>query len=155
MIDFEICPLEEKYIDSILYIENISFSDPWSRDSMEKELINEFARYVVIKKENAVIGYGGMWLILDEGHITNIAVLPEYRGMGIGKIIVQSLIDICKNENIVALTLEVRKSNEPAIKLYSKFDFIAEGIRKAYYSNNHEDAIIMWKRDLVQMKNEK
>lgn len=148
MNNFEICPLEEKYITSILSIESKSFSDPWSRDSMEKELINEFARYVVIKKEDSVVGYGGMWLILDEGHITNIAVAPDFRGMGIGNLIVGSLIDICKNEKIISMTLEVRKSNLPALYLYTKFGFITEGIRKAYYADNHEDAIIMWKRDL-------
>lgn len=146
MIDFEVCSFEEKYIDQILYIENVSFSDPWSRDSMEKELSNNFARYVVVKKQDLVVGYGGMWLILDEGHITNIAVHPDYRGIGIGNEIVKALIRICIAENINALTLEVRKSNLAAIKLYSKFGFVAEGIRKAYYADNHEDAIIMWKR---------
>lgn len=146
MIDFEVCSFEEKYIDQILYIENVSFSDPWSRDSMEKELSNNFARYIVVKKQDLVVGYGGMWLILDEGHITNIAVHPDYRGIGIGNEIVKALIKICIAENINALTLEVRKSNLAAIKLYSKFGFVAEGIRKAYYADNHEDAIIMWKR---------
>ena len=148
MNDFEICPFEAKYIDSILIIENESFSDPWSKDSMEKELNNNFARYVVVKHKDEVIGYGGMWLILDEGHITNIAVLQKYRRKGIGKLILISLIEICKTENICGLTLEVRKSNDAAQKLYSKFGFIPEGIRKGYYSNNNEDAIIMWKRDI-------
>lgn len=148
MIDFEICCFEEKYIDQILNIENISFSDPWSKDSMEKELNNNFARYVVVKNQDLVVGYGGMWLILDEGHITNIAVHPDYRGISIGNEIVTALINICIAENINALTLEVRKSNLVAINLYSKFGFAPEGIRKGYYADNHEDAIIMWKRNI-------
>lgn len=148
MIDFDVCPFEEKYIDPILYIENASFNDPWSRDSMEKELSNSFARYVVVKKQDLVIGYGGMWLILDEGHITNIAVHPDYRDIGIGSEIVKSLIGICKKEKIISMTLEVRKSNAAALNLYSKFGFVAEGIRKGYYGDNKEDAIIMWKRNI-------
>lgn len=151
MNSFEICHFEEKYIDSILLIENASFTDPWSRNAMEKELGNNFARYIVIKYKNEVIGYGGMWLILDEAHITNIAVLPEHRGIGAGNIIVKTLIDICTAENILSLTLEVRKSNELAQRLYSKFGFVSEGVRIGYYANNKEDAIIMWKRNLNAM----
>ncbi len=148
MNDIEICPFEKQYVDSILLIENECFADPWSRDSIEKELENSFARYVVIKKNNAVVGYGGMWLILDEAHITNIAVLEAFRRTGIGKLLVIALIEICKKENITSLTLEVRKSNIAAQRLYTKFGFIPEGIRKGYYANNNEDAIIMWKREV-------
>lgn len=148
MNNLVICPFEEKYIDSILSIEKLSFTDPWSKDSMEKELYNNFARYVVVKYNDEVIGYGGMWLILDEGHITNIAVTPKYRCIGAGKIILKSLIDICKREKIDSLTLEVRISNTIAQNLYIKFGFVSEGIRKNYYADNHEDALIMWKRNI-------
>ena len=148
MNNLVVCPFEKKYIDSILYIEELSFKDPWSRDSMEKELNNNFARYVVVTYNNEVIGYGGMWLILDEGHITNIAVAPKYRCIGAGKLILKSLIDICKKEKVNSLTLEVRISNTIAQNLYSKFGFISEGIRKNYYADNHEDALIMWKRNI-------
>ncbi|MFT8314500.1 MAG: ribosomal protein S18-alanine N-acetyltransferase [Clostridium sp.] len=148
MNNLVVCPFEEKYIDSILSIEKLSFTDPWSRDSMEKELNNNFARYVVVKLEDKVIGYGGMWIILDEGHITNIAVAPEYRCIGAGKLILKSLINICKKEKVISLTLEVRVSNTIAQSLYSKFGFVTEGIRKNYYADNNENALIMWKRDI-------
>lgn len=148
MNNLVVCPFEEKYIDSILSIEKLSFTDPWSRDSMEKELNNNFARYVLVKLEDKVIGYGGMWIILDEGHITNIAVAPEYRCIGAGKLILKSLINICKKEKVISLTLEVRVSNTIAQSLYSKFGFITEGIRKNYYADNNENALIMWKRDI-------
>lgn len=148
MNNLVVCPFEEKYIDSILSIEKLSFTDPWSRDSMEKELNNNFARYVVVKLEDKVIGYGGMWIILDEGHITNIAVAPEYRCIGAGKLILKSLVNICKTEKVISLTLEVRVSNTIAQSLYSKFGFITEGIRKNYYADNNENALIMWKRDI-------
>lgn len=148
MNNLVVCPFEEKYIDSILSIEKLSFTDPWSRDSMEKELNNNFARYVVVKLEDKVIGYGGMWIILDEGHITNIAVAPEYRCIGAGKLILKSLINICKKEKVISLTLEVRVSNTIAQSLYSKFGFVTEGIRKNYYADNNENALIMWKRNI-------
>lgn len=113
---------------------------------MEKELLNNFARYLVIKQEDKVIGYGGMWIILDEGHITNIAIHPDFRGIGAGNLILTALIDLCKAEGITALTLEVRASNTIAQNLYYKFGFELEGIRKGYYADNHEDALILWKR---------
>lgn len=135
-------------LDKILAIEELCFSTPWSRDSLEKELSNKFAKYVVAKINNTVIGYGGMWLILDEAHITNIAIHPEFRGIGSGTKILQSLVDICTDNDIKSMTLEVRVSNIVAQKLYKKFNFEEEGIRKGYYNDNKEDALIMWKRDL-------
>lgn len=136
-------------IDSILTISSLSFPTIWSRNSLEKEMLeNKFARYLVAVTDNMVVGYGGMWIIVDEAHITNIAVHPEYRGIGIGSTLLIGLLEACKNEAVIGMTLEVRKSNVIAQKLYNKFGFSQEGIRKAYYADNKEDAIIMWKRDL-------
>jgi ribosomal-protein-alanine N-acetyltransferase len=148
MSDLEICPFKREYIDEILSIEELSFHDPWSKDSMEKELQNSFARYLVVKSSGKVIGYGGMWLILDEGHITNVAVHPDFRGIGAGNLILKSLIELGKIESIIALTLEVRSSNNVAQNLYYKYGFLLEGIRKGYYADNNEDALILWKRDI-------
>jgi ribosomal-protein-alanine N-acetyltransferase len=148
MNDIEILSLKLEHVDSVLKIDVLSFPTPWSRESFEREIeVNKFARYVVAKKDGIVIGYAGMWLILDEGHITNIAVHPEYRGTGIGSMLLEALIDICRLEGVLSMTLEVRKSNFVAQKLYGKYGFLQEGIRKGYYENNKEDAIIMWKRD--------
>jgi ribosomal-protein-alanine N-acetyltransferase len=146
MIDLIATPFKKEYLDSILCIENKSFHDPWNRNSMEKELYNSFARYVVILKDKAVVGYGGMWLILDEGHITNIAVHPDFRGIGAGNMIMESLISTCRFESIIAMTLEVRASNTVAQNLYYKYGFSLEGVRKGYYADNKEDAFILWKR---------
>jgi ribosomal-protein-alanine N-acetyltransferase len=148
MSDLEVCPFKKEYIDEILSIEELSFHDPWSKDSMEKELQNSFARYLVVKSSGKVIGYGGMWLILDEGHITNVAVHPDFRGIGAGNLLLKSLIEIGEIESIIALTLEVRSSNNVAQNLYYKYGFLLEGIRKGYYADNNEDALILWKRDL-------
>lgn len=148
MNNVEIVPIEEKYIEGILNISLLSFPISWSRESVEKELDNKFARYVVAVMNNIVVGFGGMWIIVDEGHITNIAVHPEYRQLGIGSMILEALIDICRLEGCLAMTLEVRRSNFKAQNLYTKYGFLQEGLRKGYYEDNKEDAIIMWKRNI-------
>lgn len=103
------------------------------------------AKYIVAVVDGNVAGYGGIWLILDEGHITNIAVDEKYRGLGLGSKLLEGLIQLCIDRNIRAMTLEVRKSNEVAKSLYKKYGFIEYGIRPNYYQDNNEDAIIMWK----------
>lgn len=151
MSDFiDILIANESHADSIFLINSLSFPVPWDKASILQELSdNDKARYVVAKVNDTIVGYGGLWKILDEGHITNIAIHPQYRGMGIGNRIVQSLIELCSIEDITSMTLEVRASNIAAINLYKKFGFITEGIRKHYYSNNNEDALIMWRRQLI------
>lgn len=146
MNNIEILSLKLEHIDSVLKIDALSFPTPWSRESFERELeINKFAKYVVARKDGIVIGYAGMWLILDEGHITNIAVHPEYRKIGAGNLLLEALIEICRIESANSLTLEVRKSNLVAQNLYKKYGFLEQGIRKGYYGDNKEDAVIMWK----------
>lgn len=144
----EIVPIEDKYIEGILNVSMLSFPITWSKDSFERELTNKYARYMVAVKDDVVVGFAGMWIIIDEAHITNIAVHPEYRGFGIGNMLMDSLLSICKLENVTAITLEVRVSNQRAINLYKKFGFVEEGIRKEYYEDNKDDALIMWKRNL-------
>ncbi|MBV7271708.1 ribosomal protein S18-alanine N-acetyltransferase [Clostridium thailandense] len=149
MNDIDIICLKSEHIDSVITIDTLCFAIPWSRESFQKEVdSNKFARYIVAKKNNIIIGYAGMWLILDEGHITNIAVHPEYRGIGAGNLLLEGLIEICKSESINSLTLEVRKSNIVAQNLYKKYGFVEEGLRKEYYGDNKEDAIIMWKHNI-------
>ncbi|SFB06535.1 ribosomal protein S18-alanine N-acetyltransferase [Clostridium frigidicarnis] len=148
MINVEIIEFTDKYIDDVTEISKLSFKIPWSRESIEKELKNPFSKYVLAKVDNEIIGFGGMWFIVDEGHITNIAVHSKFRGLGIGSALLSSLINICKECNGVAMTLEVRFSNIAAQALYSKFGFKNEGVRKKYYSDNGEDAIIMWKHGI-------
>ena len=87
-----------------------------------------------------------MWLVLDEGHITNIAVHPDYRGRGIGEKLVLAMLELARNSGIAGVTLEVRVSNNAAKKLYNKLGFVDSGIRKGYYSDTGEDAVIMWKK---------
>lgn len=148
MSEIRIYPFSAAYVDSLVAISKLCFHSAWDRESFKNELQNGLARYVVAVIDNVPVGFGGMWLIIDEGHITNIGVHPEYRGIGIGDKILSSLISICKEENICSMTLEVRASNYIAQNLYKKYGFVGEGIRKAYYEDNKEDALIMWKRNI-------
>ena len=133
-------------LDQLTEIEKTCFSLPWTKNSFEKELNNDLAYYQCAEKDGKIMGYMGMWRILDECHITNVAVLPEYRKMGIGTSLINKMIEICKCSEIRAMTLEVRESNFQAINLYNKFGFVAAGKRPGYYLEPVEDAIIMWKK---------
>lgn len=132
-------------LDNIMEVEQLSFSVPWSRESFEGEVLqNKAAVYLVAQCDDRVIGYVGVWLIIDEGHITNVAVHPAFRNKGIGKKLLKTMIEFSNNLNITKLTLEVRPSNAYALKLYEGFGFKPAGVRPGYYSNG-EDAVIMWR----------
>ncbi|MDW5298783.1 MAG: ribosomal protein S18-alanine N-acetyltransferase [Sedimentibacter sp.] len=132
-------------IGQIIEIEKKCFSLPWSRESFEGELKNEHAYYECAEENKNIVGYMGMWKILDECHITNVAVLPEYRNRGIASMLIDKMIGVCKCSEIKNMTLEVRESNTTAINLYKKFGFFSVGKRPNYYQLPLEDAIIMWK----------
>ncbi len=139
----KIVELEEKHVDEIVAIEEHSFSIPWSKTAFLGEILNQNAHYFVATIEDKVVGYGGFWYIVNEGHITNIAVHQDFRGQGIGSKILDAMIAQKEELWMIGLTLEVRVSNENAIKFYEKKGFVEEGRRKNYYENN-EDALIMW-----------
>lgn len=131
-------------LDAVVAIEEATFPTPWSKDSFRQELErNVAARYLVAEKDGAVIGYAGAWVILDESHITNIAIAEAERGKGCGRVLTQALMQYLSNLGAEYATLEVRKSNIRAQNLYKSLGFIALGVRKRYYEDNNEDAIIM------------
>lgn len=133
-------------IDSVLNIENASFSSPWTRLAFLSELLeNDKAHYFVAKLGGTLVGYIGTWIIFDEAHITNVAVAPEYRGYGIGRALMEGLIQFCWSRGVTRATLEVRRSNTVAQSLYTSLGFTVAGVRKGYYRDNGEDAFIMWK----------
>lgn len=139
--------MTEEDIEQVMEIERKTFSTPWSKESFKMEITkNILAKYIVAEIDKKIVGYGGIWIIIDEGHITNIAVDKNYRGKGIGKLLIEGLIDVCREKNAKAITLEVRQSNEIAKSLYKQYGFKEAGVRPGYYSDNHEDAIIMWKQ---------
>ncbi len=131
-------------IGQILEIERLSFKSPWSEQAFLEELDNRLAHYLVLLDGETVVGYAGFWQILDEGHITNVALLPSYRGRGLAKMLIGRLIDVARHHNIVQLTLEVRPSNAAALALYRQFGFSVQGRRPNYYFDTKEDALIMW-----------
>ena len=133
-------------VDAVHRIEELCFPSPWSRESFLKEMRdNHLARYFVYEEEGKIIGYAGVWLIEDEGHITNVAVEPGHRGKGIGKELIVMMIEMLKSKRILRLTLEVRESNHVAIGLYHSLGFEIYGRRKNYYQKENEDALVMWK----------
>jgi ribosomal-protein-alanine N-acetyltransferase len=133
-------------IEEILLIEQCSFPAPWSARAFLSELENKFARYFVLLEVGRVIGYAGMWLFAGEAHITTIAVHPNYRNQGYGRLLMNFLIDFSQDHGVDTMILEVRVSNIPAIKLYSSLGFKKIGIRKNYYLEIHEDAIVMLRK---------
>lgn len=132
-------------IDQVLQVERKCFTAPWSRQAFVTELAqNQFAHYLVAEYQGTVIGYAGVWLIIDEGHITNIAVHPDFRGLKLGETLLRTLANHCAAHGILRMTLEVRVSNTVAQNLYQKVGFVDVGVRKGYYTDNNEDAMIMW-----------
>ncbi|MCL6457375.1 MAG: ribosomal protein S18-alanine N-acetyltransferase [Gorillibacterium sp.] len=132
-------------IDDICAIEKEAFTTPWSAGAFYNELTNNhFAHYMVMQCGLDVAGYAGLWLILDEAHITNIAVRKQYRGMKLGHRLVSELMKTASFMGAARITLEVRVSNNIAQNLYRKMGFIDSGVRKGYYTDNNEDALIMW-----------
>ena len=130
----------------IFEIEKLCFPDPWSKDSIRYELEeNEKAFYLVAEHSGKVVGYMGLWWILDEGHITNVAVRPGYRNRKIAEGILRVMLEHTIGAGILHHTLEVRRDNQPAINLYEKFGFEVDGVRKGYYQFDGEDALIMWR----------
>lgn len=139
-------PMTVRDLPDIEVIERSSFTTPWSRGAFLAELLeNRRARYLVAELDGRVVGYIGLWLIAGEGHITNIAVHPDYRRRGIGRLLLQSMTDLCLREGARRMTLEVRRSNLAAQDLYRSFGFIFCGTRREYYQDNGEDALIMWR----------
>ena len=130
-------------VDGVAAVEAATFPTPWSRDAFASEMKNAAARYLVAEKDGKIIGYAGAWIIIDESHITNIAVLSDCRGQGIGRALTAGLMQYLSNLGAAYATLEVRKSNTVAQNLYVSLGFIKLGVRKRYYEDNGEDALIM------------
>ena len=139
--------MTEADVPSVYKIEVVSFSMPWSEEAMKREVtMQKQAHYLVAEEDGDIVGYGGFWQVLDEGHIMNIAVAPEHRRHGIADALIRELLEIGKKLGILYWTLEVRVSNKAAIQLYEKAGFVSAGIRPGYYEKPREDAYIMWYR---------
>jgi len=147
-------PMQKEDVDNVIAIEAKAYGEHhWSKDSFLAELSNELAHYFsVFNEKNELIAYCGTWQILEEAHITNIAVSPEYRRKHIGEALLKTVIDDCYKSMVKFITLEVRVNNIPAIALYEKYGFKSLGVRKGYYQDNNEDALIMWTENIFYDK---
>ena len=149
-----ITPMKQSDVDGIVEIEKDAYGPHhWAKSSFYDELSNNLAKYYVAKTlDGELVGYAGTWHIIDEGHITTIAVKKEYMRNHIGEALIHSILEDCYNSGVKYLTLEVRTSNDPAIKLYEKYGFQSLGTRKGYYQDNNEDALIMWTENIFYDK---
>ena len=148
MSDCFIRPLSsETDIDDILRIESISFTNPWTREMYLSELEHRDVSFFYIARDavGEAIGFCSCWLVLDEIHINNLAVLPEHRRSGVASGLIEHVLKEGGARGAHRATLEVRRSNEPARKLYEKFGFTVTGVRRGYYTRPDEDALVLWR----------
>jgi ribosomal-protein-alanine N-acetyltransferase len=139
---------------AMLAIERAAFDLGWPSTAFEREVLeNQMARYVVLEGAadgavSGLLGFAGLWLMFDEAHVVTVAVLPECRGRGFGRLLVHGLVEMARSEEMSVATLECRVSNAAARALYGRYGFYEVGLRKKYYSDNHEDAVIMTTEEL-------
>lgn len=142
-------------VAEVMAIEQVSFEAGWPATAFERELSqNQMARYIVAEQvasdsSRQLAGFAGLWLMLDEAHVVTVAVLPQLRGRGIGRLLVHGLIELARDSAMSVATLECRVSNAVARSLYAGYGFYEVGLRKRYYSDNQEDAVIMTTEELA------
>ncbi len=143
-VRIQIGPMQLADLDAVQVIEESSFSTPWPPNAYRSELMtNRLASYLVARAGDRIVAYGGMWLMVDEAHITTFAVDPAWRRQRIGERLLVAFFDLAHDRQARELTLEVRLSNLAARRLYEKYGFRPVGLRPRYYSDNNEDALIM------------
>ncbi|WEG12512.1 ribosomal protein S18-alanine N-acetyltransferase [Pullulanibacillus sp. KACC 23026] len=142
-VELRVMTLED--VDGVHKIETACFATPWSRSAFVNEVLhNQFATYFVAEEAGQLLGYIGCWVVIDDANITNIAVLPDYRGRKIGEALLRTAMELARLKQATRMSLEVRVSNTVAQNLYEKLGFQRGGIRKNYYTDNNEDAYVMW-----------
>lgn len=154
ILEINIEKMTKEDIEDVISIEAEAYGEHhWSKSSFYDEMQNNLAKYYVAKTlTGEVVGYAGTWHIIDEGHITTIAVKKSYFRKHIGEAMILKILEDCYSAKIKYLTLEVRSSNIPAINLYTKYGFNSLGTRKGYYQDNNEDALIMWTENIFHEK---
>ncbi|MBN2557555.1 MAG: ribosomal protein S18-alanine N-acetyltransferase [Clostridia bacterium] len=142
--EIKFVPADESHIDQMHEIEKSSFSIPWSYDSLYQDVCeHEISVYIAGICNGEVVAYAGLWYVLEESHVTNIAVREDFRNRGVGGLMMEHMFSEAKRLGVRTMTLEVRESNAAAIRLYEKTGFYKVGIRKKYYPDTDENAIIM------------
>lgn len=134
---------EKNDLEAVLALEEAAFSHPWQRSAFAEELDNPLAVYLVLEQDSVIAAYGGFWLVLDEAQVTNVAVHPHYQSKGLGRQLLTALMDKAAALGAVSFTLEVRRSNKAAIRLYEQAGLRVQGVRPGYYADTGEDALLM------------
>ena len=174
---FVLAPMAIAGIDAVRAVEKKCFPTPWPRESFRYELErNHMARYFVLRRkhpegstppvepqpgilrrllggtrtfgQDSIVGFAGIWMMVDEAHITTLAIDPEFRGQGLGELLLVATTELSRVEGAKMMTLEVRQSNAVAQRLYEKYGFSRHGIRRHYYSDDGEDAVVMWSEEI-------
>lgn len=144
-------PMRMEDVPAVAEMEKICFRSPWSKRMLRGEMENPLAHYHVLQAaDTALMAYAGMWVLYEEAHITNIAVLPAYRRRGYGREMMLLSMLAAMEYDATQMTLEVREGNLPAQQMYWQLDFKAAGRRKRYYTDTKEDALILWNRDIAK-----
>ena len=130
-------------LDQVMKIERELFSPPWTREGFFTYLTHKDAMFLVVEEKGEILAYCGLLMVLDEGDITNVAVRPDRQREGIGHFLMDSLIRLAEEQGVTTIHLEVRVGNDAAIRLYERMGFTRDGIRKQYYTNPVEDALLM------------
>ena len=154
MQSYKIQKMDYQHIDDVLQVAELCYGvHHWSKDSFVAELNNKISSYYCILDENGkCFGYVGIWKIVNEAHITSLSVHPDYQHKKYAHRLLLEAIKECYAQKIKFITLEVRASNQRAISLYEKFGFKSLGLRKKYYQDNNEDALIMWSENIFDKK---
>ncbi len=154
MNKFAIVNLQREMIDDIIKIEELCYgAHHWSYEAFLSEINNKISTYYcVLNEAKKCIGYIGFWKIINEAHITNLSVHPDYQNQKFATKLLLKMIETCYSEKIKFITLEVRVTNKKAIHLYEKFGFKSLGLRRKYYQDNNEDALIMWSENIFDKK---
>lgn len=142
--------MESLDLEQVAELEKVCFSESWSYGLLEAGVHSPYDVYYVYEQDGRILGYCNLRLLAGEGEVQRIAVLPEYRRLGLARKMMEAMVDYARENMAVSISLEVRESNLPARKLYETYGFIAEAVRRGYYHNPSEDAVIMWKRDLQE-----
>lgn len=134
-------------LEGVLSVESESFTNPWTREMYAWELQNRTVCHILVVRtaDRPVVGFCAFWLVVDEIHINNVAILPDLRGQGIGTALMRRVFDEATSLGARRATLEVRESNEGARRLYERLGFYVAGTRRHYYTNPVEDALILWR----------
>lgn len=145
----EFVSLRAEHIPILLEIENEAYPDPWTEGMFRQEIHSNASYFYLAFHRDALIGYGGFWLVVDEAHITKVTITAPYRGMGHGKLLLRFLLEKAAQLGAHTIRLEVRESNEPARRLYTGLGFEEIGLRRGYYAQTNETAVVM-SQSLVQ-----